>query len=105
MYNTKLVKPEELLNSVFALTDPRWKNKIAMATTRNESVIAWVTALRLTKGDAFTKEYLLKLKANGIVTLNGHTDVRKAVGRGSSLWGWSITITITWSCATARPSA
>jgi hypothetical protein len=82
MYNTKLVKPEELPNSVFALTDPRWKNKIAMATTRNESVIAWVTALRLTKGDAFTKEYLLKLKANGIVTLNGHTDVRKAVGRG-----------------------
>jgi iron(III) transport system substrate-binding protein len=82
MYNTKLVKSEELPNSVFALTDPRWKNKIAMATTRNESVIAWVTALRLTKGDAFTKEYLLKLKANGIVTLNGHTDVRKAVGRG-----------------------
>lgn len=82
MYNTKLVKPQELPNSVFALTDPQWKGKIAMATTRNESVIAWVTALRLVKGDAFTKEYLLKLKANGIVTLNGHTDVRKAVGRG-----------------------
>lgn len=82
MYNTKLLKPEELPRSVFELTDPRWKNKLAMATTRNESVVAWVTALRLTKGDQFTKEYLLKLKANGIVTLNGHTDVRKAVGRG-----------------------
>jgi iron(III) transport system substrate-binding protein len=82
MYNTKLLRPEELPQSVFALTDPQWKDKIAMATTRNESVIAWVTALRLVKGDAFTKDYLLKLKANGIVTLNGHTDVRKAVGRG-----------------------
>lgn len=82
MYNTKLLKPEELPQSVFELTNPRWKNKLAMATTRNESVIAWVTALRLVKGDAFTKEYLLKLKANGVVTLNGHTDVRKAVGRG-----------------------
>ncbi len=82
MYNTKLLKPEELPTSVFELTDPKWKNKIAMATTRNESVVAWVTALRLTKGDEFTKEYLFKLKANGIVTLNGHTDVRKAVGRG-----------------------
>ncbi len=82
IYNTKLLKPAELPQSVFELTAPRWKNKIAMATTRNESVIAWVTALRLTKGDEFTKDYLLKLKANGIVTLNGHTDVRKAVGRG-----------------------
>ncbi|MFN4219213.1 MAG: extracellular solute-binding protein [Candidatus Bipolaricaulia bacterium] len=82
MYNTKLLKPNELPQSVFDLTHPRWKNKLAMATTRNESVVAWVTALRLVKGDAFTKEYLLKLKANGIVTLNGHTDVRKAVGRG-----------------------
>ncbi len=82
MYNTKLLKPEELPKSVFELTDPKWKNRISMATTRNESVVAWVTALRLTKGDAFTKDYLLKLKANGIVTLKGHTDVRKAVGRG-----------------------
>lgn len=82
MYNTKLLKPEELPQSVFELTHPRWKNKLSMATTRNESVVAWVTALRLTKGDEFTKDYLLKLKANGIVTLNGHTDVRKAVGRG-----------------------
>lgn len=82
MYNTKLLKPEELPKSVFELTAPTWKDKIAMATTRNESVIAWVTALRLVKGDEFTKDYLLKLKANGVVTLNGHTDVRKAVGRG-----------------------
>lgn len=87
MYNTKLLRPEELPKSVFELGDPRWKNKMAMATTRNESVIAWVTALRLVKGDAFTKEYLLKLKANGIVTLNGHTDVRKAVGRGEFALG------------------
>ncbi len=87
MYNTKLLKPEELPQSVFELTNPTWKNKIAMATTRNESVIAWVTALRLTKGDEFTKEYLLKLKANGVVTLNGHTDVRKAVGRGEFALG------------------
>lgn len=87
MYNTKLLKPEELPQSVFELTAPTWKNKIAMATTRNESVIAWVTALRLTKGDEFTKEYLLKLKANGVVTLNGHTDVRKAVGRGEFALG------------------
>ncbi|MDW8330000.1 MAG: extracellular solute-binding protein, partial [Candidatus Bipolaricaulota bacterium] len=82
MYNTRLLRSEELPKSVLELTDPKWKNKLSMATTRNESVIAWVTALRLTKGDAFTKEYLLKLKANGIVTLNGHTDVRRAVGRG-----------------------
>lgn len=87
MYNTKLLRPEELPKSVFELGDPQWKNKIAMATTRNESVIAWVTALRLLKGDAFTKEYLLKLKANGIVTLNGHTDVRRAVGRGEFALG------------------
>lgn len=82
MYNTKLLKPAELPKSVFELTDPKWKGKLSMATTRNESVVAWVTALRLTKGDAFTKDYLLKLKANGVVTLTGHTDVRKAVGRG-----------------------
>lgn len=83
IYNTKLVKPEELPTTVFDLINPKWKGKIAATNAGNESFVAWVSALRLTLGDELVKAFLLKLKENKIALLSSsHTDVRKAVGRG-----------------------
>jgi len=83
IYNTKLVKPEELPTTVFDLINPKWKGKIAATNAGNESFVAWVSALRLTLGDELVKTFLLKLKENKIALLSSsHTDIRKAVGRG-----------------------
>lgn len=83
IYNTKLVKPEELPTTAFDLINPRWKGKLAAVNAGNESFVAWVSALRLTLGDELVKAFLIKLKENKIALLSSsHTDVRKAVGRG-----------------------
>lgn len=88
MYNKNLVKESELPKSIFDLTDPKWKGQIAMASTGNESVVANVTSLRLLKGDAETEKFLEGLKKNEVAILSGHTDVRKAVGKGEFKFGW-----------------
>ena len=88
IYNTKLVKPEELPTTVFDLINPKWKGKLAAVNAGNESLVAWVSALRLTLGDELVKAFLLKLKENKIALLSSsHTDIRKAVGRGEFAMG------------------
>lgn len=88
MYNKNLIKESGLPKSIFDLTDPKWKGQVAMAQTGNESVVANITSLRLLKGDAGTEKFLEGLKNNEIVLLGGHTDVRKAVGKGEFKLGW-----------------
>lgn len=82
MYNTEQVDQADLPASVFDLTDPKWKGKIAMPATTNSSFTAWVSSLRVLKGDDETRALLQGLKDNDITVLREHTDVRNAVGAG-----------------------
>jgi iron(III) transport system substrate-binding protein len=87
LYNKNLVKPNELPNSIFDLTAPKWKGKIAATNSANASFFAWVSALRLTIGDDRAQDFLSKLKENTARLSASHTDVRKAVGRGEFALG------------------
>jgi iron(III) transport system substrate-binding protein len=87
LYNKNMVKTNELPDSIFDLTDPKWKGKIASTNSANDSFAAWVSALRLTIGEDPTKNFLLKLKENTTRLTDSHTDVRKAVGRGEFALG------------------
>ncbi len=87
LYNKNLVKASDLPNSIFDLTDSKWKGKIAATNSANDSFTAWVSALRLTIGEEPAKNFLLKLKENTTRLTNSHTDVRKAVGRGEFALG------------------
>ena len=69
-------------DSVFDLVDPEWKGKIAAPVTTNVSFRDWVSAIRLKKGDAFTRRYLEGLERNDLEVLASHGEVRKAVGDG-----------------------
>ena len=82
MYNTNLVKENELPKSVFELTDPKWKGQVAMAKSSNESLIGQVTAIRVVKGEKAAEDFLKALQANQVKVLKGHTEVRSAVGKG-----------------------
>jgi iron(III) transport system substrate-binding protein len=82
IYNTTLVKPENVPHTLQELLDPRWNGKIAAVNMGNESFVDWVSALRLTWGDQQTEEFLRKLKGQVQLISKSHTDVRKAVGRG-----------------------
>jgi len=63
VYNASLVKKEELPSSVFDLTEPEWKGKVAIAPT-NGSFQAFVTAVRVQHGEDKAKEFFTALKAN-----------------------------------------
>ncbi|MER7456923.1 extracellular solute-binding protein [Micromonospora sp. NPDC126480] len=63
VYNADQVTADQLPASVFELTDPKWKGKVALAPT-NASFQAFVTAIRVQHGDQKAKDFLAGLKAN-----------------------------------------
>jgi iron(III) transport system substrate-binding protein len=82
MYNTDLISPQEVPQSIFDLTDPKWRGQIAAAGSTNGSMQAQIAALRQLLGENATEEWLRGLLANEVTFFGGHTDVRKAVGAG-----------------------
>ena len=82
LYNKNLVTEKDVPKSVFELTDPKWKGKLAIAGTRERTSLAWVSALVAVKGEAFTRDYIKALLANGLKILTDNTEVWQGVGRG-----------------------
>ena len=87
MYNTALVSEDELPQSVFDLTNPKWKGQIAAAGSTNGSMQAQIASMRLLMGDESTEAWLRGLLDNEVTFFGGHTDVRKAVGAGEFALG------------------
>lgn len=91
IYNTKLVKKAELPQSIFELTDPRWKGKVALAYplfgTTSTHVAAWYALL----GEEKTKRFLEDLKKNKVIIVNGNSVVRDLVVEGEATIGFTDT--------------
>ena len=82
MVNTTLVKREEYPTSVFDLTDPKWKGRVAASSLR-DGVPIWLASLILLKGEAETVRYIeTMIKTNGMKVLSGGSDVANAVSQG-----------------------
>jgi iron(III) transport system substrate-binding protein len=80
-YNKNMVSSSELPSSVWELTQPKWQGKVGWAPT-NGSFQAFVTAMRLTAGDAKTLQWLKDMKANGTKVYPKNTPIVEALGRG-----------------------
>jgi iron(III) transport system substrate-binding protein len=80
-YNTDQLTEADLPASVLDLTDPKWKGRIGWAPT-NGSFQAFVTALRVVRGDDGAREWLEAMKANEPVTFEGNMLIVRAVGAG-----------------------
>lgn len=82
IYNKNLVMEKDVPRSVFQLTGPKWKGKVAIAGTQERTTLSWVSSLMVAKGADFTRNYVRKLYANGLRILPDNTDVWQSVGRG-----------------------
>src|SRR5215217_3355390 len=82
VYNTNLVKPDEAPKSIFDLTDPKWKQQIAIADPRFGSTSFHVAALYALMGDERADEFFRKLKSNGVKIVPGNSVVRDMGARG-----------------------
>ncbi len=80
-YNTDELSEDEVPDSVFDLTDPRWKGRIGIAPT-NASFQAFVTAMRLSKGDEATRQWLVDLKKNDPKEYEKNVLIVEAVAAG-----------------------
>ena len=80
-YNTERLSEDELPDSIFAFTDPKWKGRIGFPPT-NASFQAFVTAMRLSVGEARTREWLEAIKANDPKLYEKNTPAVEAVASG-----------------------
>jgi iron(III) transport system substrate-binding protein len=80
-YNTEALAEGDVPDSVYDLTDPKWKGRIGFPPT-NASFQAFVTAMRLTAGEERTREWLEGFKANKPKTYEKNAPVVEAVAAG-----------------------
>jgi iron(III) transport system substrate-binding protein len=81
VYNPEAVTEDELPQSVFDVTDPRYRDRVGVAPT-NASFQDFVTAMRELEGEERTKEWLDGLVANGVKTYPNNIAIVEAVDRG-----------------------
>ena len=85
-YDPEQVPAAEVPQSVFDLTDPKWKGQVAIAPT-NASFQAFVTAMRVSQGDEVTKQWLEGLVANDVQTYEKNGLILDAVDTGQAKLG------------------
>lgn len=81
VYSTDALSEDEVPDSVFDLTDPRWKGRVGIAPT-NASFQAFVTAMRLSTGDDATRQWLLDLRENDPKEYEKNTPIVEATAAG-----------------------
>jgi iron(III) transport system substrate-binding protein len=86
VYNTANVNPADLPQSVFELTEPRFRGKVGVAPT-NASFQDFVTAMRELAGEDRTLAWLRGMEENGSPTYANNIAIVEAVGRGEIPFG------------------
>ncbi|MGW7303413.1 iron ABC transporter substrate-binding protein [Streptomyces sp. NPDC054829] len=80
-YNPDKAAESKVPNSVLDVVKPEWKGKVGIAPT-NASFQAFVTGMRVLKGDDATRKWLQDLKANGAKSYGNNLAVLDAVESG-----------------------
>lgn len=81
-YSTERLRDEDdVPDSVFALTDPRWRGRVGMPPS-NASFQAFVSAMRLAVGDERTRTWLEGMRRNDVRTYENNIQTVEAIGRG-----------------------
>jgi len=81
-YDSQQLTAADVPTSVFDLTDPRWKGQVGIAPT-NASFQAFVTAMRVSVGDAATRTWLEGLVTNDAQTFEKNGLILDAVDSGA----------------------
>ena len=103
IYNQELVPKEKLPTSIFDLTKPEWKGRVALAYplfgTTATHVAAWYAVL----GAERTEQYLRDLKANDVLIVNGNSTSRDVVVQGEVPLGFTDTDDVNVAIQSGKP--
>lgn len=81
VYNPDRVPESELPASVFDLTDPKWKDRVAWAPT-NASFQSFLSAMRVLHGEERARQWIEGMVANQAAAFPNNITTVQAVGRG-----------------------
>jgi iron(III) transport system substrate-binding protein len=81
VYNEDLVEAADLPASVFDLTEPEFRGRVALAP-ENGSFQDFVTAMRQLRGEDTARDWLQAMAANASPVYANNTAIVEAVGRG-----------------------
>lgn len=81
VYNSDLLTPADLPDTLEGFTDPKWKGKIGWAPT-NGSFQSMLTGMRTVWGDERTRAWLAGIQANEPIVYAKNTPTVEAVGAG-----------------------
>lgn len=81
VYNPELAPAEEIPGSVYALTEPTWTDRVAIAPG-NASFQSFVTGMRVADGEDTAQAWLDGVAANGAQTYEGNISILDAVDAG-----------------------
>ncbi|MEM9419804.1 MAG: iron ABC transporter substrate-binding protein [Planctomycetota bacterium] len=85
-YSSARVDEKDLPASVYDLTDPKYKDRVGFAPA-NASFQAFITAMRVTEGEAKTKQWLLDMIANGVKSFPKNTAIIQGIAAGEIDFG------------------
>jgi len=80
-YNTDQLVEADLPASVLDLTDERWRGQVGWAP-ENGSFQAFITALRVLRGEDVAREWLEGMRDNEVVTFENNGSIVRAVASG-----------------------
>ena len=83
IYNTNLLKKEDPPKSIFELTDPKWKGKVALAYPLFGTTATHAAALFVHLGEKEAQAYYEALKTNGVMITDGNASARDRVVDGT----------------------
>jgi iron(III) transport system substrate-binding protein len=101
--NTKLVDNTEMPQSIFDLTQPRFKAKAAIANPLFGTTATHVAALFTVLGKAKAEAFFLNLKNNQIQVVDGNSVVKDQVGTGTLMLGFTDTDDVSVGVAAGMP--
>ena len=91
IYNTNLVSYESAPESIFDLTNPKWKGKFALANPLFGTTATHASALFVVLGDTEGKSFFNALKENNVVIVPGNSVSRDRVVDGELAVGFTDT--------------
>ncbi|MCX6024544.1 MAG: extracellular solute-binding protein, partial [Chloroflexi bacterium] len=87
IYNTTLLKPDDIPQTILGFTDPKWQGKLGWSPV-NASFQSFVTAMRLTEGQEGAKAWLEGIKKNQTKSYPNNIAIVDAVGKGELVAGF-----------------
>jgi iron(III) transport system substrate-binding protein len=103
VYNSNVLNEQDLPESIFELTQPKWKGKVALAYPLFGTTATHVAALYVHLGKKEAEEYLRDLKANNVVVVDGNSVSRDLVVEGRLPLGFTDTDDVNVALQSGKP--